>query len=53
MASEPGSTTGNTGLGQLRVSHKGRISSDLHHIVEARKLEHDYPRALEVKYKGS
>ena len=22
-------------------------------IVEARKLEHDYPRALKVKYKGS
>ena len=22
-------------------------------IVEARKLEHDYPRALKVKYRGS
>ena len=25
----------------------------LNPTVEARKLEHDYPRALKVKYKGS
>ena len=25
----------------------------LYRIVEARKLEHDYPRALKVEYRGS
>ena len=29
-----------------------RLASDKR-IVEAGKLEHDYPRALKVKYKGS